>query len=116
MSTPLQVFKFGGASVRDADGIRNVGRIIREYGTPPLVVVVSAVGKTTNALEDVVAAFAKTDNALAAERFAAVKQDHFALGQELLGPDEETLSRLNDAFVEVDWLLEEPFDQSPAAA
>ena len=112
MAPALQVYKFGGASVRDADGIRNVGRIVREYGRPPLVVVVSAIGKTTDALEEVVEAFAKTDNALAAERFATIKQAHFALAQELFGADEESLSRLNDAFVEVDWLLEEPFDQA----
>ncbi len=49
----MKVFKFGGASVKDADGIRNLGRIVEGYKTP-LVVVVSAFGKTTNALEKVV--------------------------------------------------------------
>ncbi len=49
----MKVYKFGGASVRDADGIRNLGRIIaRETGD--VAVVVSAMGKTTNALERVV--------------------------------------------------------------
>ena len=57
MSSALQVYKFGGASVRDAAGIRNVGRIVEEFGAPPLVIVVSAVGKTTDALEGVVEAF-----------------------------------------------------------
>lgn len=111
MSQALQVYKFGGASVRDADGIRNVARIVGEYGTPPLVVVVSAIGKTTDALEGVVAAFAKTDGGDAIARFEAIKRDHFALAQQL-DADEQTLRRLNDAFVEVDWLLEEAFDQS----
>ncbi|RSK44550.1 aspartate kinase [Hymenobacter perfusus] len=48
----LQIFKFGGASVKDAAAIRNLSGIVRAHGQPgPLLVVVSAMGKTTNALE-----------------------------------------------------------------
>jgi aspartate kinase len=47
----VQVFKFGGASVRDAEGVRNVGRIVQMHAGKPLVVVVSAMDKTTNELE-----------------------------------------------------------------
>lgn len=48
----MRVFKFGGASVKDAEAIRNVARIIQTQGSPQeLLVVVSAMGKTTNALE-----------------------------------------------------------------
>lgn len=48
-----QVYKFGGASVRDAAAIRNLAGIVRQYGNQqPLVIVVSAMGKTTNALEE----------------------------------------------------------------
>ncbi|AHJ98115.1 aspartate kinase [Hymenobacter swuensis] len=48
----LQIFKFGGASVKDAAAIRNLSSIVRAHGQPgPLLVVVSAMGKTTNALE-----------------------------------------------------------------
>lgn len=49
----MRVFKFGGASVKDADGVRNLHRIITQEGADGLVIVVSAMGKTTNALEDV---------------------------------------------------------------
>lgn len=48
------VYKFGGASLKDADGIRNVGNIIEAQNGHNLVVVISAMGKTTNALEEVV--------------------------------------------------------------
>ncbi len=51
MASSLQVFKFGGASVKDAAAVRNVAHIIRHYQTGPLIVVISAMGKTTNALE-----------------------------------------------------------------
>lgn len=53
----MKVFKFGGASVKDADAVRNVAKILRNYNLDNLVVVVSAMGKTTNALEKVVAAW-----------------------------------------------------------
>ncbi|GAB3865407.1 aspartate kinase [Hymenobacter segetis] len=50
----LQVYKFGGASVKDAAAILNLCRIVRDFGPQgPLVIVVSAMGKTTNALEEI---------------------------------------------------------------
>ena len=48
----MKVYKFGGASVRDGQGIRNLAKIVSEE-SDNLVVVVSAFGKTTNALEEV---------------------------------------------------------------
>lgn len=53
----MQVFKFGGASVRDAESIKNVASIILKYKEEPLLVVVSAIGKTTNALEELTKTF-----------------------------------------------------------
>lgn len=106
----LEVYKFGGASVRDAAAIRNVGAIVAR-AAGPLAVVVSAMGKTTDALEEVVRAFAKTDPAAAAAKLAAIKQAHYDTVRELEGEASDTYARLNDAFVEVEWLLEEPFDQ-----
>jgi aspartate kinase len=50
----MKVFKFGGASVRDADGIRNLAHIVRQFPDDDLIIVVSAMAKTTNALEAVV--------------------------------------------------------------
>ena len=51
----MKVYKFGGASVKDAEGVRNVERIVRQADVQDgLMVVVSAMGKTTNALERVV--------------------------------------------------------------
>jgi len=49
----MKVFKFGGASVKDAAAIRNLADIISKSDLP-LIIVVSAFGKTTNALEEVV--------------------------------------------------------------
>ena len=50
----MRVFKFGGASVKNAEAVENVGRIITRFAAnEKLVVVVSAMGKMTNALENV---------------------------------------------------------------
>ncbi|HET8963916.1 MAG TPA: aspartate kinase [Chitinophagales bacterium] len=49
----MKVFKFGGASVKDAEGIRNVGKILQMFEKENIVVIVSAMGKTTNALEQI---------------------------------------------------------------
>ncbi|HEA20342.1 MAG TPA: aspartate kinase [Pricia antarctica] len=50
----MRIFKFGGASVKDAEGIKNVVEVLRQMGHEKTLVVVSAMGKTTNAMEAVV--------------------------------------------------------------
>jgi aspartate kinase len=49
----MKVFKFGGASVKNAHAIQNVAKIISQFSSEPLLIVVSAIGKTTNALEQI---------------------------------------------------------------
>ena len=53
----MNVFKFGGASVRNAQAIRNVAGILKPLGEEKIIVIVSAMGKTTNALEKVLSEF-----------------------------------------------------------
>ena len=54
----MKVYKFGGASVKNADGVRNLEKILKVYtGDEQLVVVISAIGKTTNLLEQVLDAY-----------------------------------------------------------
>ena len=50
----MKVFKFGGASIKDASSIKNILKIISSHNNEKLVIVISAMGKTTNALEIVV--------------------------------------------------------------
>lgn len=49
----MRVFKFGGASVKDANAVRNVGEILKLFPNDKILVVVSAMGKTTNAMEEI---------------------------------------------------------------
>ena len=53
----MQVFKFGGASVKDAEAVKNVAEILKKYAVKETIVVVSAMGKTTNGLEELVNSF-----------------------------------------------------------
>lgn len=59
----MKVFKFGGASVKDAAGVRNVAKVLSHFAQDDLLIVVSAMGKTTNALEEVVKAYRDGRNA-----------------------------------------------------
>ncbi|RPD46676.1 aspartate kinase [Paracnuella aquatica] len=98
----MKVFKFGGASVSGASNIRNVKSILQQYTDGPLLVVISAMGKTTNALEAVVSAFYNGDKDEALRLFENIKRDHLQLCAELTP---EPLPELSDFFTEVEWLL-----------
>ena len=53
----MRVFKFGGASVKSAEAVKNVSKVLTEHGDGPLVVVISAMGKITNKMEQLVDAY-----------------------------------------------------------
>lgn len=104
--TDVKVFKFGGASLKDAAGVKNVASILQKYQNEQLVIVVSAMGKTTNALEEVVAAHAK-QSGKATELYEALKEKHYAIMRELFDAGDEAFATVNDTFVEGEWVLEE---------
>ena len=82
----MQVFKFGGASVKDAESIKNVAAILRKYQDVNKTVVVSAMGKTTNALEDVVNLYVKKDDKYL-EYLHEIREYHSFVSDDLFGPD-----------------------------
>ena len=77
-----QVYKFGGASVKNAEGVRNVEKIVR-MAEDDLMVVVSAMGKTTNALERVVDALAAGQEEKALQQWVDIIDFHVAIMKEL---------------------------------
>ncbi|MEM6726834.1 MAG: aspartate kinase, partial [Bacteroidota bacterium] len=107
----MRVFKFGGASVKDAESIRNTADIIDSQGNGPLVVVVSAMGKTTNALEAVCDAYFQKDGT-ANEKLDAIKVAHYEVAQALFDTQNEVFAAINDTFVEIDWILEDDPEES----
>ena len=103
----MQVFKFGGASVKSADNIKNVTSILSRYKSSELLVVVSAINKTTNKLEELTQAYyyqEKDPFALLAE----VKTDHFNILKDLFeDTNHPAFDEINNSFVEIEWILEE---------
>ena len=79
----MKVFKFGGASVKNAAGVRNVEQIIRLEGSHDLMIVVSAMGKTTNALERVVEFLASEKEEQALNQWVDVMDFHVEIMKEL---------------------------------
>lgn len=71
----MRVFKFGGASVKDAEAVRNVVKVLQEVGHEDTLVVISAMGKTTNAMEKVVEAYFK-DRSLIVSAIQEVVEYH----------------------------------------
>lgn len=78
----MKVFKFGGASIKDIESIINVKNIIKSY-TNDLVIVASAMGKTTNALEDVIQAKQNGELEQAHLLWHKIYQSHLETAQEL---------------------------------
>lgn len=109
----MKVFKFGGASVGTPERIQNVAQILKKYGNEKLLVVISAMGKTTNALEKVVEAFSNGEKEKALQLFDDIKQQHLNILQQLINLS--TIQPLNslttqhspltDFFTEIEWLL-----------
>jgi len=101
----MKVFKFGGASVKDAEGVKNVARVLREVGHAQTLLVVSAMGKTTNALERVVQLYFEQSPDLQAAVQEVKKYHHLILMD--LFPDEqhEVYWEVNQWFADLDYFL-----------
>ncbi|MFN3907503.1 MAG: aspartate kinase [Flavobacterium sp.] len=102
----MRIFKFGGASVKDASGVKNVVEVLRQVGYENTLIVVSAMGKTTNALEEVIRCYFHDKEQLSAA-IEAVKQYHLQLVSELFTTVPDSLSnRLQELFNEMAYFLE----------
>ena len=102
----MKVFKFGGASVSNIERISMVIEILKGYRGEKILVVISAMGKTTNALEKVVEAFYSGNNKEALGLFELIKEQHLGTAKQLLVKSfNDTYPQLVDIFTEVEWLL-----------
>lgn len=102
----MKVFKFGGASINTVERIKNTASIIQSFRGEKLVIIISAMGKTTNALEKVVDAFFEGRKADALQLFEQVKQSHLTTLKYLITQNwQQAENQLKDFFTEVEWLL-----------
>src|ERR1700743_3313573 len=106
----MLVFKFGGASVKDAAGVANLASIVKKYEGQQLLIVVSAMGKTTNALEKLTRAYVDSADELDAI-YTEIKEYHHQILTGLFEPSHPVFNDVANTFVEIDWMIEdEPHD------
>ncbi len=99
----MKVFKFGGASVKDAQSVKNVALVLETQGFESCLLVVSAMGKTTNALEKVVANyFAQTDYQAEIEK---VKLKHLEISQDLFTKNHPVFDEISIFFSDIESFL-----------
>lgn len=105
----MKVFKFGGASVNSIERIIKLGDILKQFPKEKILIVISAMGKTTNALEKVTEAFYKGKQEEALKLFEKTKLEHVKIFEELRRLSRSSLtiqhSPLSDFFTEAEWLL-----------
>ncbi len=106
----MRVFKFGGASVKDPASVQNVARIIKDqHGTEPLVVVLSAMNKTTNALEKLCAYFMEGNKPDMLHVFKEIKDMHFRIARGLFhDQNHPVFSVLEQSFYQLYYYINEP--------
>ena len=99
----MKIFKFGGASVKDAQGVKNVALVLESAGFERVLLVVSAMGKTTNALEKAVQNyFDKTDYQSEIEK---VKQNHLEISRGLFQENHPVFAEISLFFDDIESFL-----------
>jgi aspartate kinase len=102
----MKVFKFGGASVKNAESVKNVAKVIQLY-SENLIIVISAMGKTTNALEKVVESYMAQDGKCF-DLLNESKDFHFEIMNELFADKSlKIFEDIHNTFVEIEWEIED---------
>lgn len=107
----MQVYKFGGASIESPERMQALLPIIAD-AQEPLIVVVSAKGKTTNHLEIIAQEACNGNKALASSLIKQLEQDHLEYAKKLL-PDNDFIqlaTELNEYFIELQWAVDDATD------
>ena len=99
----MKVFKFGGASVKDAGGVRNVVKVLENQEFESCVLVVSAMGKTTNALEKVVKEYFEEGDYQ--QWIQKIKEEHIGIAGELFEKNHPIFEEIKIIFDEAEFFL-----------
>jgi len=100
----MKIFKFGGASVKDAESIKNVTQILKSEGTENTLVVISAMGKTTNAFEEVIKAYYNKTDKLP-EKISVVETFHKNIMNNLFDANDAIFKEIEILLDELNWFL-----------
>ena len=102
----MKVFKFGGASISNFERIQNLAKILGGYRDEKILIVISAMGKITNALEKVTEEFYSGKKEESLFLFEKIKENHLTLLKYSVTQKwEEATNELQNFFTEVQWLL-----------
>ena len=100
----MKIFKFGGASVKDAESVKNVAKILQNEGTENTLVVISAMGKITNAFEDVVTCYYNKTDELS-EKLGVIEDFHKNLMNDLFDKNDDIYREVEILLGELSWFL-----------
>lgn len=101
----MRIFKFGGASVKDADGIKNVLNVLKTVGYDDVLIVISAMGKTTNALEVVIKNYFNKSNELQSS-IQEVKKYHYQILLDLFEDENhDVFLDINSHFADLEYFI-----------
>ena len=101
----MRIFKFGGASVKDADGIKNIFSVLEKVGHEDTLLVISAMGKTTNALEMVIKNYFEKSNELHSS-LQDVRKYHNQILLDLFEDEEhDVFYAVNSHFADLEYFL-----------
>ncbi|MFN3752522.1 aspartate kinase [Flavobacterium sp.] len=101
----MRIFKFGGASVKDAEGIKNVFSVLEKVGHEDTLLVISAMGKTTNALEVVIKNYFEKSNELHSS-LQEVKKYHYQILMDLFEDEEhDVYFAVNNHFADLEYFI-----------
>lgn len=103
------IYKFGGASVKDADAVKNLAEILRNRLRKNMIIVVSAMGKTTNALESILSN--KLDNEDYSKNYSILKSFHEDICTGLFPAGHSVFAQLENIFVQLLHELEKPLNR-----
>jgi aspartate kinase len=100
----MKIFKFGGASVKDAEGVKNVANIIKNEGAKNTLVVISAMGKMTNAFEEVINSYYNKVDDLP-QKLNFIEEYHKNIMSNLFDKNDEIYKEVDILFGELGWFL-----------
>ncbi len=100
----MKIFKFGGASVKDAASVKNVTNILQSEGTENTLVVISAMGKITNAFEEVIDAYYNKTNELS-NKLGVIEDFHKNLMDDLFDKEDAIYKDVDILLGELSWFL-----------
>ena len=98
------IFKFGGASIKDAAGVKNIINILQSEGTENTLVVISAMGKITNAFEAVIDAYYDKTDTLS-EKLGFIEDFHKTIINDLFDENDQIYKEIDILLGELSWFL-----------